>query len=126
MNAGDLEVLRVALNRLVDRIAKLEANALHHETCRVQRMCSCSCKGYVEPPAEQLTTADREENTRLKAQISVVTSERDEALVSVKQAVAAERERCLEWAQSKHLVIPGGMSMERIRDAIRDGRTVPK
>jgi len=106
--------------------------------------------------AERLATADREENARLKAELSVLTSERDlisreyeemnqqrqrlcrdiaeaheernEALVSVKQAVAAERERCLYHVETyePRRDVPDDWSyqgaLSRIADAISDGR----
>lgn len=54
----------------------------------------------------------------LEARIATAERERDEALVSIKQAVAAERERC--WAFAKYR----GTSW--VEEAIRDGRPAPK
>jgi len=209
--------------RLADRIAKLEANALHDPLCRVQRGGSCNCfQAPSEPPAEQpspwanvigsmpdltepaetlsakvdeaafwkekwqgvlrhlaaaererdkwfahgnegwnlankrtrqwkeaererneakrLATADREENARLKAEISVVTSERDEALADASTAhalaerehnarkadVAAERERCLAHVETyePRRDVPADWTyqgaLSRVAEAIRD------
>jgi hypothetical protein len=54
MSDRDIFRLHDQIEKLTGRVAKLEANSLHHETCKVQKLCSCSCRGYVAPTFEQL------------------------------------------------------------------------
>jgi chromosome segregation ATPase len=104
-----------------------------------QRMCRDIVEAHKErDKAQALATADREENTRLKAELSVLTSERDlykgkfaeaaRRLDAAEDAVLAERERCLYHVDTydprrgvpEDWGYPGALS--RVADAIREGK----
>jgi len=129
---------RASVEKLADEVTVLEARLAAAEREReaysdaIERV-RCDREKYrrERDEARRLATADRDENARLKAELSVLTSERDEALVSVKQAVAAERERCVRVACAELLKFKLAHRRDQfdeadIAEAIRDGKPAPK
>ena len=126
LNKPGVYAIHKACAPIVRKVAALEALLAETERkCLGADQAADTANKALAYYKDKLAAAERE-RSHFRSLWLAVDEAMKQAILEREVAVAAERERCLSWAQAEHLVIPGGMSMEKIRDAIRNGRPAPK